>query len=287
MLASPCIAIVLYLCVFSVAASAQSGPVIQAITPDAVPAGGPDTFITVKGSGFNPSSVIMMNDFATSLPTTFINTGTLQAVIPYRSIASPGPLFFWIRNTDTGAFTQGPFPFTVYSRSDPVVNSVDVSGAGRGVTFTMKIGGSHLAFANVSFDGNGITVLSSSGSETRAQAEISVAADAPLGPQTMTITTRVGSTSTCGQKLCSLAVLADTGSWTPTGPIHDTRWRAVVVRLLDGRVLMAGGGTNDARQATASAEIFDPATGQWTIDDIPSAPASKRFLTWATSRDTL
>jgi hypothetical protein len=56
MLASPCIAIVLYLCVFSVAASAQSGPVIQAITPDAVPAGGPDTFITVKGSGFNPSS---------------------------------------------------------------------------------------------------------------------------------------------------------------------------------------------------------------------------------------
>jgi len=68
------IAIVLYLCVFSVAASAQSGPAIQSITPDAVPAGGPDTFITVKGSGFNPSSVIMMNDFATSLPTTFITS---------------------------------------------------------------------------------------------------------------------------------------------------------------------------------------------------------------------
>jgi len=42
--------------------------------------------------------------------------------------------------------------------------------------------------------------VSATGNETGAQAEIAVAADAPLGPQTMTITTHVGSTSTCGQK---------------------------------------------------------------------------------------
>src|SRR5207247_868424 len=82
------------------------------------------------------------------------------------------------------------------------------------------------------------------------------------------------STSTCGQKPCSFSVLADVGSWVPTGPFHDTRSRATIVRLLDGRVLIAGGGSNDARQATASAEIFDPATLQWT----PTRPMSAARL---------
>ena len=113
-------------------------------------------------------------------------------------------------------------------------------------------------------DSRNATVVPSSGGETGAQIDVSVAADAPFGPQAMTITTRAGSTSTCGQKPCSFTVFADLGSWTPTGPFHDTRLGAAAVRLLDGRVLVAGGGSNDARQATASAEIFDPATLQWT-----------------------
>src|SRR5262249_27500919 len=152
-------------------------------SPDAVPAGGPDTFLTVKGSGFNPSSVIYMNDFATSLPTTFLDTATLQAVIPYRSIASPGPLFFWVRNTDTSTDSLGPFVFTVFSREPPAVSSVDVSGAPPGATFWMTLRGSHLALAQMSFSGSGITVVQSSASETGAQIGVSVAADAPFGPQ--------------------------------------------------------------------------------------------------------
>ena len=265
------VSLFLYLCSsFFPVAHAQSGPAIQSISPDAVPAGGPDTFITVKGSGFNPSSVITIDNQFLSLPTTFIDEGTLQAVIPYRSTASPGPLFISIKNADTSASTLGPFPFIVFSREPPVVSSVDVSGAPPGATFRMTLSGSHLALAQISFSGSGITVVSSSASETRAWVDVSVAADAPFGPQTMTITTRAGSTSTCGQQLCSFTVLADVGSWMPTGPFHDTRSRAAIVRLLDGRVLIAGGGSNDARQATASAEIFDPATLQWT----PTLPMS-------------
>src|SRR5438876_7956378 len=151
------LAILLCLCVFSVTAARQSGPVIQSVTPDEVPAGSPDTFITVKGSGFNPSSVITINVTNPiqnlSLPTTFIDTATLQAVIPYRSIALPGPIFVRIRNADTGLSTPGPFTFTVFSREAPVVSSVDVSGAGRGATFRMTVTGSHLAFATVTFSG--------------------------------------------------------------------------------------------------------------------------------------
>jgi Kelch motif len=59
----------------------------------------------------------------------------------------------------------------------------------------------------------------------------------------------------------------DTGTWTPSGPFNDVRAGAAAVRLLDGRVLLAGGvppTTYYSAPATASAEIFDPNTGQWT-----------------------
>ena len=104
-------AVLLYFPLVDLPGAAQSGPAIQSVTPDEVPAGSPDTFITVKGSGFNPSSVITINVTNPiqnlSLPTTFIDTATLQAVIPYRSIALPGPIFVRIRNADTGLSTLG------------------------------------------------------------------------------------------------------------------------------------------------------------------------------------
>src|SRR5207247_11436417 len=112
------LAILLYLCVFSVTVAGQSGPVIESITPDTVPAGSLDTFVTVKGSGFNPSSAIYNEGFATSLPTTFIDTATLRAVIPYRSLASPGRIVFWVRTTDTSG-SHAPFVITVYSTALP------------------------------------------------------------------------------------------------------------------------------------------------------------------------
>src|SRR4029077_10735089 len=130
-------------------------------------------------------------------------------------------VFLEVYNADTRMTSPGPpTTFTVYSTSPPVVTSIDVFGAGRGATFTMRINGSHLALLTVSFAGSGIAAVSATGNDTGAQAQIAVAADAPLGPQTMTITTRVGSTFTCGQKPCSLSVVSDTGSWSATGPFH-------------------------------------------------------------------
>ncbi len=198
------VSLFLYLCSsFFPVAHAQSGPAIQSISPDAVPAGGPDTFITVKGSGFNPSSVITIDNQFLSLPTTFIDEGTLQAVIPYRSTASPGPLFISIKNADTSASTLGPFPFIVFSREPPVVSSVDVSGAPPGATFRMTLSGSHLALAQISFSGSGITVVSSSASETRAWVDVSVAADAPFGPQRCSIVEWAGPDWRCQEFTCS------------------------------------------------------------------------------------
>ena len=62
-----------------------------------------------------------------------------------------------------------------------------------------------------------------------------------------------------------------TEQWTPTGSMNDHRFQHTATLLSDGRVLVAGGfggtpvgsGAN-AQPVVDTAEIYDPATGQWT-----------------------
>lgn len=54
------------------------------------------------------------------------------------------------------------------------------------------------------------------------------------------------------------------GSWTTTGSLADGRLRFTLTSLPDGRVLAVGG---DTPLATASAELYDPATSAWTPAD--------------------
>jgi hypothetical protein len=48
------------------------------------------------------------------------------------------------------------------------------------------------------------------------------------------------------------------GSWTATGSMISGRWDHTATRLLDGRVLVAGGAY------PATSELYDPRTGTWT-----------------------
>ncbi|MGZ8563593.1 MAG: Kelch repeat-containing protein, partial [Candidatus Limnocylindria bacterium] len=64
----------------------------------------------------------------------------------------------------------------------------------------------------------------------------------------------------------------DTGQWTETGPMSYARYGAAATLLSDGRVLVVGsqcpnyGGEVTVDQgACASAEIYDPATGRFTL----------------------
>jgi len=56
------------------------------------------------------------------------------------------------------------------------------------------------------------------------------------------------------------------GAWSPTGRLSQARFRASAVTLADGRVLVVGG--PDSREADpvplASAEVFDPVSGDWS-----------------------
>jgi hypothetical protein len=57
-----------------------------------------------------------------------------------------------------------------------------------------------------------------------------------------------------------------TGTWTLTGSLTDARVLHTAALLLNGQVLVAGGWPNHTHTggALASAELYDPATGNWT-----------------------
>ena len=58
-----------------------------------------------------------------------------------------------------------------------------------------------------------------------------------------------------------------TGQWTAVGSMTDPRFLHSATRLTDGRVLVAGGAYLDSQFQTvilASAEVFDPDTGNWS-----------------------
>ncbi len=57
-----------------------------------------------------------------------------------------------------------------------------------------------------------------------------------------------------------------TGTWTPTGSLNEARISHTATLLQDGRVLIAGGrDSSNPLLASASAEIYDPVTGTWTL----------------------
>ena len=59
---------------------------------------------------------------------------------------------------------------------------------------------------------------------------------------------------------------AQADSWTATGSMQTGRALHTATLLPDGEVLVAGGfGTND-NDYLASAELYHPATGTWTLD---------------------
>lgn len=55
------------------------------------------------------------------------------------------------------------------------------------------------------------------------------------------------------------------GQWSPTGRMSTPRYGHTAERLPDGRILVVGGGTSEGTSPVlATAEVYDPSTGEWT-----------------------
>src|SRR5438105_1219269 len=63
---------------------------------------------------------------------------------------------------------------------------------------------------------------------------------------------------------------APSGTWVPTGAITQPRWSPAAALLPDGRVLIAVGDSDSG--VRASLEIFDPATGSFSLAGTLSSP---------------
>jgi hypothetical protein len=63
------------------------------------------------------------------------------------------------------------------------------------------------------------------------------------------------------------ALPSGSGSWSATGNMVETRFGETATRLTNGRVLVAGGGTDWAGRgaSSATAELYDPTSGRWTL----------------------
>jgi hypothetical protein len=90
--------------------------------------------------------------------------------------------------------------------------------------------------------------------------------------------------------LADTAPSASLGPWLSAAPMSAERANHTATRLLDGRVLVAGGETTRGAlsawydSALSSAELYDPATGAWTA--APSRRLARRICLAARSTET-
>ncbi len=88
------------------------------------------------------------------------------------------------------------------------------------------------------------------------------------GPVLFTATITTPADSSLIDTVTVTAVTPAAGSFSPTGSLGYARAGAMITEMQDGRILIAGGGDfSPSTGSTAKAELYDPATGQFTPTD--------------------
>jgi|GEM_PF-2178340 len=138
-------------------------PELRSISPTSVEAGGSGFVLTASGSHFVSSSVVQWN--GASRPTTYVNSGTLQASIGAADIATPTTARITVYTPPPGGGTSGGLDLTVYR---PCTYAIDPTSRSHGpgaetgtVAVTTQAGCPWLASSNASW---AVVVSGSSGS---------------------------------------------------------------------------------------------------------------------------
>jgi hypothetical protein len=107
-------------------------PVITSLSPGSAPAGSAGVPVTVNGSNFLATSVVVFN--GVSLATTFVN-GALLATVPANLLAFPGS--FPVVVTNPGGSASAPVVFTVTSTLGIATTSLSSGTVGTFYSFTL------------------------------------------------------------------------------------------------------------------------------------------------------
>jgi uncharacterized repeat protein (TIGR01451 family) len=132
-------------------------PVISALSPPAVGAGGLGLTLTVSGSGFSPSSKVLYDGIARA--TTYVSASALTIALSASDIATPGTAQITVMNGAPGGGTSAPatlaisqYPIPAITSLNPnsiTVNSPDTAVGIQGSGFT--------AFSTVQINGSVVT----------------------------------------------------------------------------------------------------------------------------------
>jgi trimeric autotransporter adhesin len=91
----------------------SASPTLTSISPQAITSGSTATNLTVTGTGFNSSSIVLLN--GSPLSTTFNNSTTLTAVVMPADLASFGWASISVATPAPGGGTSAVLPLTIFS----------------------------------------------------------------------------------------------------------------------------------------------------------------------------
>ena len=107
---------------------ANPAPVLSSLSPESVPAGSPDTVITLSGQSFTPSTLITWS--GNIVASTLVNSTTMQVTLPAASLTTPGAGLMVAANDPNDA-QSNPLGFTVTPNlgTGMQLRAINVSGS--------------------------------------------------------------------------------------------------------------------------------------------------------------
>lgn len=155
---------------------------VTSLAPAGLNAGAPATAVTVTGSGFQTSSVVLWN--GTPLTTNFVSATSLTVTVPSADLTSPGSVPVTVTNGAGGA-SSAPVTFTIGEQTAPMITALAPSTVTIGnPSFQLVVAGSNfLPTATVQWNGTAIPTTFSSSTQLTAQvtaAQVVAAASLPV-----------------------------------------------------------------------------------------------------------
>ncbi|HEY6904020.1 MAG TPA: hypothetical protein VI216_06905 [Candidatus Acidoferrales bacterium] len=140
-------------------------PVLKALSPTSIQAGGPSFTLTVTGKSFTPSSTIDWNGQTLASPsnpglpsTVFVSSTTLTVLVPAILIQNGGVAQVQVSTPQPGGGVTLPLPFSINpnASSVPEITSLSPAGAFAGdVGFTLTVTGKNfVSQSTVTVNGN-------------------------------------------------------------------------------------------------------------------------------------
>jgi uncharacterized protein (TIGR03437 family) len=158
----------------------NAAPIVTLVSPASIPLGSNDTTVTVTGSGFVNGAVVQFSVGNASLPTTFVDARTLQAVISKGLAATPAVYTLVVANPQSAP--SAPFQVTIGTPPpllQAVANAASFTTGPVAPGEIVSIFGTNLANA-VAFDGAPATLVYFSPTQVNVTVPYSV-----IGPRTL------------------------------------------------------------------------------------------------------